>query len=282
MSASTTSGGDVLRSGAAVVLATAVPLSTQLARWTGRGTPEVEQATASEGPVTPAAGAFVIWAPLFAGNLIYAVSDLKGVRNGGGVSPGAGWLANAALAGNIAWSVNSQFRRLDEASVALIGGSLATSAAAVALAERRRDRPENRTLARCIGALAGWLSVATFANVETTLNLRRGHPDDEAATRRAAALVGVASVAASAICIGLRGNPAFALAAGWGLGGVALKARRRGQWPVASAATAGLVAVAAGSIGRRSSAVRGSVDVERTGDEPSAGLSASRAPGRRA
>ena len=50
------------------------------------------------------------------------------------------------------------------------------------------------------------------------------------------------------LCPGSRSaGVAFALAAGWGLGGVALKARRRGQWPVASAATAGLVAVAAGS-----------------------------------
>ena len=261
------SRADLLRVRTALLLAAAVPLSTQLARWTGRGTPEVEQAAATEGPVTPAAGAFVIWAPLFAGGLAYAVSDLKGVRTGGGVSPSAGWLANAALAGNLAWSLNSQFRRLDEVSVALIGGSLATSTAAVAVAERHRDRPENRTLARCIGALAGWLSVATVANVETTLNLRRGRPDDKAATRRAAALIGVASITASAISVGLRGNPAFALAAGWGLGGVALKAHRRRQRPVVAAATAGLVAVAASSIGRRSSAVRGSGDVERTSDE---------------
>jgi hypothetical protein len=233
------------------VLATAVPLSTQLARWTGRGTPEVEQAAASEGPVTPAAGAFVIWAPLFVGDLVYAVSDLKGVRNGGGVSPSAGWLANAALAGNVMWSLNSQFRRLDEASVALIGASLATSTAAVALAERHAARPENRILARSIGALAGWLSVATFANIETTLIVRGDRLDDDAAVRRAAALVAVASAVASSIVVGLRGNPPFALAAGWGLGGVALKARRRHQWPVLGAAAAGLAAVVGGSVGSR-------------------------------
>lgn len=241
----------VFRAGTALALAAAAPLSTRLARWTGRGAPEVEQAAAAEGPVTPAAGAFVIWAPLFAGSLAYAVSDLKGVRDGGGVSPCAGWLANAALAGNVAWSLNAQFRRLDEASVALIGASLTTSAAAVALAQRHPARPENRTLARHIGALAGWLSVATFANIETALILRRGRLDDEAAARRAAALVAVASVVASAIAVGLRGNPPFALAAGWGLGGVALKAHRRNQRLVVAAASAGVLAVAGSSVGSR-------------------------------
>ena len=67
----------LVRAATTVALATAQPMPTLMARWTGHGKTEIEQATATEGPVTPAGWAFVIWAPLFAGSLAYAARDLR-------------------------------------------------------------------------------------------------------------------------------------------------------------------------------------------------------------
>lgn len=245
------SQADVLRAATTFSLAAAQPLSTRLARWSGRGTPEVEQAAATEGPVTPAGGAFVIWAPLFVGNLAYATAEAGRVRTGDTSSGAAGWWVNAALAGNVAWSVNSQFRRLDEVSVALIFGSAAAATTAVALAERGRAGPAGRALAGSFGPLAGWLCVAGFANVETTLNLRRGRPPDDQAVRRAVFLITAASTVGSVAAVAVRGNPLFALAACWGLGGIAVKALRRRQTPVVITAGLGGLVLAASSAGAR-------------------------------
>ena len=244
---------DVLRAATTLALAAAQPLSTRMARWTGRGRAEIDQATASEGPVTPVGWAFVIWAPLFAGSLAYGATDLRRVRAGEAASGAAGWWANAALAGNVAWSLNSQFRRLDEVSVALILGSASAATASVALAERDPAGQAGRAASRCIGPLAGWLCVAGFANIETTRNLRRGRPEGEDAIR-AVRLVAAAATVGSAAAVVVRGNPGFALAACWGLTGIALKALRDGRAPVATAAGLGALAVATSSVVARKAA----------------------------
>lgn len=146
----------------------------------------------------------MIWAPLFASSIAHAVGDLRDAVRGRGSPSLPGWLVNATLAGNIAWSLNSQFRRLDRLSVALIAASAASATGAVALAERH-------------------------------------------ARRRAVGLVTAAAATASATNTLLRGNPGHALAAGWGIGGIALKALRQRDRPLAVTATAGALGLAAAS-----------------------------------
>ena len=246
----------LVRAATTVALATAQPMSTRMARWTGHGKTEIEQATATEGPVTPAGWAFVIWAPLFAGSLAYAARDLRRVLVGEAASGAAGWWANAALAGNIAWSLNSQFRRLDEVSVALILGSASAATASVAIAERDLEGEAGAAASRYIGPLAGWLCVAGFANIETTRNLRRGRPEGEDAVRGAVGLLAAAATVGSAAAVVVHGNPGFALASCWGLTGTAVKALRDGRAPVATAAGLGALAIATSSVVARSAAHR--------------------------
>lgn len=246
----------LVRAATTLALAGAQPVSTRMARWTGRGKTEIEQASATEGPVTPAGWAFVIWAPLFAGSLAYAATDLRRVHAGNAASGAAGWWANAALAGNVAWSLNSQFRRLDEVSVALILGSASAATASVARAERDPEGEAGAAASRYIGPLAGWLCVAGFANIETTRNLRRGCPEEEDAVRGAVRLVAAAATVGSAATVVVRGNPGFAVAACWGLTGIAVKALRDGRAPVATAAGLGVLAVASSSVVARSVAHR--------------------------
>jgi hypothetical protein len=247
-----TNRAGLLRAATTLALAAAQPLSTRMAQWTGRGKGEIEQAAATEGPVTPAGWAFVIWVPLFAGSLAYATTDLRRVRAGQATSDAAGWWANAALVGNVAWSLNAQFRRLDEVSVALILGSASAATTSVAIAERDLAGEAGRAASRYVGPLAGWLCVAAFANIETTRNLRRGRPEDGDAVRRAVPLLVAAATVGSAAAVVVRGNPLFALAACWGQVGIAVKALQRRQNPVATAAAVGALAVATSSAIARS------------------------------
>lgn len=90
--------------------------------------------------------------------------------------------------------------------------------------------------------LAGWLTVATFANAEAALNQERGRPAPDEESRRAVKLIGAATGIAAATTVASKGNPLFALSAGWGLGGVVVKNVRR-DWRVAAAAGLGLAAL---------------------------------------
>lgn len=198
-------------------LAIALPLATQVSATTGRGRPEVEQARESEGPITPANGAFAIWAPIFACVLAYGVQRVR-LRDEL-EEPRAEALARASLIGNILWSLNAQFRDFGWQSLALIGGS--AIAATGAVARYTRVRPESdqaRRYGYLLAPLAGWLSVATFANLETTQRVT-------GARSQAVLTPPVTLLLASAATLGgvaaTKGNDAYAAAVVWGLAGIA-------------------------------------------------------------
>lgn len=220
-------------------LAIALPLVTQISRVTGKGRPEVEQAREQEGPITPANGAFVIWAPIFVSALAYGVQRVR-LRDEL-EDPRAEALARASLVGNILWSLNAQFRDFGWQSLALIAGSAATASGAVS--RYTRAHPESDT-ARMNGyllaPLAGWLSIATFANLETTQRAT-------AARSQAILTPPVTLLLASAATLGgvaaTNGNGAYAAAAGWGLAGIARKNVKTAP-QLAGLAVTGLIAVA--------------------------------------
>lgn len=198
----------------------------------------MEQARESEGPITPANGAFVIWAPIFASVLAYGVQrvqlrdDLK--------EPRAEALARASLIGNILWSFNAQFRNFGWQGPALLGGPAVTATAATA--RYTRVRPESdqaRRYGNLLAPLAGWLSVATFANLETTQRLT-GARSQAVLTPPVTLLL--ASVTTLGGVAATTGNGAYAAAAAWGLAGVARKNVRNAPRLSALAVT-GLVIV---------------------------------------
>lgn len=219
-------------------LTIALPLVTQVSVITGKGRPEVDQARELEGPITPANGAFVIWAPIFTCVLAYGVQrvrfrdELEDTR--------AETLVRASLIGNILWSLNAQFKDFGWQSLALIGGSAITASGAVA--RYARVHPENdlaRSYSYLLAPLAGWLSVATFANLETTQRATGARSQDiltPPVTLLLAAAATVGGVAAT------KGNVIYSTAAAWGLAGIARK--NAGSAPrLAALAAAGLIAV---------------------------------------
>lgn len=101
-----------------------------------------------------------------------------------------------------------------------------------------------RFAANSIGPLAGWLTIAAAANLDSTLVETRGHLPRAVASRRSVALVTAASAAATAITVVTRGNSGYAAAAAWGLGGIVLRNQRESRPNVAAAAATGMCAVA--------------------------------------
>jgi branched-subunit amino acid ABC-type transport system permease component len=235
-----------------LVLAAAQPLAAYAPRLTGRGVSEAERASKVDGPVSPAPGAFVIWLPLFATSLAHGARITRVHPRAPGLRR-ANWLMSAAYSCNAAWSLQAQLRGLGWPSVAIISAAAASASAALVEAERVSHRSHDaRLTASAVAPLAGWLTLATFANVEATLNETGGRPDGRRETQRSLALLSAACVTAGAISLASRGNPLYTAAVAWGLGGVTVRNARSRNWAVTVAAGLGLAAaVGATLFGRR-------------------------------
>lgn len=232
---------DIGRTTAGVVLSAAQPLAAYLSDLTGKGMRQVDRARESDGPVTPAGGTFAIWGPLFLGSLTWAGwSALPENRNNPTLRR-IGWLACGTYASNIAWSIQAQLSGLSWPSLAFISAGAASATAALVEAERT---PSAQLARYTLGPLAGWLSLATFANMEATLNDRYGRPAPQAEERRAIALLGAATATASAVSLASRGSIPYTAAVGWGLAGTAVRNFRERRPAVAIAACAGIALLA--------------------------------------
>jgi uncharacterized membrane protein YfcA len=215
--------------------------TTQAYRLSGSAQPEEARARAVEGPVTPDGAAFAIWGPLFVASALYAAGS------GGKQARRADVLAGIAFGANSLWNILTQLRGLGWFSVAVITLAASGATGSMLAHVRRQDRISWRQ-AKLIGGLAGWLSVALFANIEASLNSTTDKPPTDIEERRAAALVSVASAAAVSANYFSRGNPAYALAAGWGLGGVAVKAAKQKHRNVLLVASGGLLVLTLASM----------------------------------
>lgn len=207
-----------------------------------------ERSRRSSGPVTPAPGTFAIWGPLFIESLRYAAWSAQRERRSNPTLRGVGWLTSATLASTSAWSINTQLRGLGWPSVAIIGaGALSSTAAFLEATRHARQDDGARRAARSIGPLAGWLTLASFANLEATLNETAGRPAPRIEASRAMLLLGAATVTAGAVTLASGGIPLYTGAVAWGLGGTIMRNVRE-QPLVAGVAGASIAALAALSL----------------------------------
>jgi hypothetical protein len=220
-------------------LTVALPLSTQIANVTGKGRPEVEQARETEGPITPATGAFAIWGPIFACLLVYGVQRTRSPEETEDSQAGA--LARVSLIGNLLWSLNAQYRDFGWQSLALIGASAATATGSVARYARLGGQdPSARRAGFLLAPLAGWLSVAAFANLEAT---QRFTQSSSQRVLTPPIILAMATASTVGGVVATKGNPLYSAAAAWGLGGIARKNAPRDS-TLAAVALAGLAVVA--------------------------------------
>ena len=244
---------DDLRATANIGLAITQALAGELQRLSGGGESVADRSRAAQGAVTPTGGAFAIWGPLFLDSLGYAITAARSDRRADPILRQVGWLTAATYAANTLWTLVVQQRGIGWASVGVIGAATTAATTALVLAERAESgTPSARLAANTIAPLAGWVSVATAANVDSALVAAGGARSGPAATRRAVALIAAATGLTGSVAVASRGNPLFGAAAGWGLGGIILKASRERQTPVVVAAAGALATLAAATIaGRR-------------------------------
>lgn len=234
---------------ALLLLALVQPIAGRLAQLINCGKSIEERSDATRGPVTPTKGAFAIWGPLFAGNLVLAVRSFFRSHIETPIEHWIAWLSGAAFAGNSAWSVQAQFAGLGWPSIGIISASAASAGVATILADSARQGSAfARLAANTTGPLAGWLTVATFANVDATLRETRGPLSEPDASRRGCFLVGAASAVATGTAVVTRGNLGYAAAAAWGLGGIFLRNRQESRPAVARTAALGICAVATATL----------------------------------
>ena len=210
-----------------------------MANIAGVGVSIEKRSKAARGPLTPPNAAFAIWGPIFAATIAYAGRAAKHAD----ASAANGWAALAFL-GNTLWALEAQLRGLTWRSVAIIGATATAASAGFLQASRRGDR----WAANALAGLSGWLTVATATNLESALIQAKGRPSPEIENTRALVLAGAASGVSVSLALLGRGNPFYAAAVGWGLGGVAVRSRREGRDALALVAAAGATAVALASL----------------------------------
>jgi len=215
---------DVVRAAVVVVAALAQvvcsPLGSALPG--ARSVAEVSETYATV--ITPPGYAFAIWGPVFAACLVWAVYQALPSQLGNDVHRRAGWPLAVAFAADAGYVL---VLPQDGDWVLVAQVLIVVAVASTALALGRLQDPEPRGLARVLpcataALLLGWLSIATVVQVAVT-GVYLGAPA-EGGLARGAGVVALLAVAAIVLDVTLRLQTSagpFALAAGWGVLGVA-------------------------------------------------------------
>lgn len=198
-------------------------------------------------PVVPATYAFSIWGPIFLASLVYAVEQAKPSRAADPLFRAIGWPTATAFAANAVWSVLAQLGY----PLVLTGLTLIVGAASILIAARHtfggghKFRGADRwTVGIPIGMLAGWLSVAIYANWSVVLadwNLD-GVPTP---TLQALAFLGAAGLTAAFMIRSTAGALPYALVIAWALVGLIVGNVDRGNLTVAAASAILLIVLGA-------------------------------------
>lgn len=202
-----------------VALALAQWAATHAAPVLGLGLPIADRARALATPVLPAPWAFAIWAAIYTGCLAVALVGTAFGRRGTAASLARAPFA-AAMAANAAWALWVQLVGFDAASLAIILAMLGfLLAALVRLAALPAGAPPaQRLLLRpVVGLFAGWISVASAANLATML---AGLGIVVTPSVAVVHLLG-AGLLVAAMTVRARGNLAYSAATVWALAGIA-------------------------------------------------------------
>ena len=236
-----------------VVLASVVfaIVAGQLQQFAGIGQTPAEFSADSDATLRVVGWAFAIWGPIYLGLIAYAVRQALPRTGESKMIRAFGWPSVLALLG-IGWWILAAARDAEVATIVLIFGSLIvllipllTHAGAI------RDLPRwNRDrwlVAWPLGALAGWLTIASPVNL---LTVATGNGDLPAALAPTAwALLAVAGVSAFALFVTWRTRLlAYPLPVAWGLLGVFVAEQDKGNTVLAGGAIAASLVVLGGAL----------------------------------
>lgn len=201
--------------------------------------------------VAPAGPAFSIWTPIYAGLAGLALWQALPSRRTDPRLRRAGWPLAVSMVANAAWILAAQAQQyvLTVVIIVVILGALV-----VAFARLRDSAPRGRVEAVLLdgttGLYLGWISVATVANVSTTL-VQLGYGDlPPGRVFWSLTVLAVTVAVGVAVTLAGRGRLAYPAAVTWGLAWIAV-ARTTGDapsTPVAVAAAVAALAVAASAV----------------------------------
>ncbi len=125
----------------------------------------------SDTPLVPAGYAFIIWSFIYASALAYSVWQALPAQRESALLRRIGWLTASAYIATTAWLLMARFR-VPWGTVACIVWILASLGMAWKRIVRHPDalsQAEKLLVEIPVGVFAGWVSVATFANLSTEL-----------------------------------------------------------------------------------------------------------------
>ncbi|MEM9797788.1 MAG: hypothetical protein AAF919_14945 [Pseudomonadota bacterium] len=189
--------------------------------------------------VVPFGPFFAIWLIIFGSCIVFAIWHALPENLDDPYLRSVGWLAAALFAGNIAWEAYVPRYGFKWPSVFLIILELALAVAL--LAKLQSFVTQLYGIAYWLGAaplyfFAGWLSVAVFASLSSTLVLCRA-PLDPRQTRFAVPLIAAACLVVTTLSVWTT-SWVYASSAFWGLAGIVVGAwiKKRPATSIAAAA----------------------------------------------
>lgn len=201
-----------------------LPLVGSMPETTGIGRSIAEVSNAHVTPVTPAGYAFAIWLPIFALAIAWGIWQALPTGRAMPLAQRLGWPLALCYALNILWMLLIEFTGMGWHLVAVILAALACALLAFVLFVR--DPGEGgvgRTIAApLVGLLAGWLSMASFANVAAAAQATGLMAEGAAGSFTAVLLLLAAGGFATAIVALVRDAIWYVAAVAWALVGIIL------------------------------------------------------------
>lgn len=168
--------------------------------------------------LAPASTAFSIWSVIYAGLLAYTIWQWLPGRAAHPRHRAIGWLAAASMVLNAAWLLVTQLDWL-WVSVAVIVALLAVLVALVRRLERTPGEGAVGTLVTegTFGLYLGWVTIATVANIASTLGASGFRPEGALADTLAVVVLAVVTVIGIALARSFGARIAVSAALAWGL-----------------------------------------------------------------
>ena len=235
-------------------------------------------AATSQSLVIPADYAFGIWAPIYAGSLVYAAHQARPSRRADPLLRRTGWPAAAAYAsvGTWVWLQDRPVLQIPAIATSMGLAALAYGRAEPASAAEAASPTDRWTVRVPLGLFAGWVTLATAAG--TTEALIAAGAGDLWPGRQswAVAVLGVAGGVAAVVTRAVPVSLAFPTAVVWGLVGTVVRSLPERPVPGIAAAVAAAAVLGAAVYARR--AGRGRAGQRRTERHRGAGARAPAPP----
>jgi hypothetical protein len=226
-------------------------LAGQLQQFGNIGQSPAEFSADSDATLRVVGWAFAIWGPIYLGLIAYAIRQALPRTGESGMINRFGWPSILALLGIGGWILAAAVDA-EVATIVLIFGSLSVLLIPLLIHARlirslSRGDPDRWLVAWPLGALAGWLTIASPVNL---LTVATGNGDlPTALPPNDWALIAVAAVAAFTLLVTLRTRLlAYPLPVAWGLLGVYVAEQARGNASLASGALAASLVVLVGAL----------------------------------